>query len=463
MPSETFTDDGQEVTWTVPGGVAEITIEAWGAAGGDGQINISGEDSDPAFLATGQGGLGSYVSGSVAVAGGDTVTMRIGEDGADGGWPDGGTGFTETRDESNPDQTITAEAGDGGGSTAVEVEGDELLRAGGGGGGGAAGMGTTDDATGGASVGSGGDANGGSGGDGSSDASFEFGSASASASGGSGSAGGEFAENGNTASVGESGQEQGAAASGPGGGGDSGGGAGGVDTDSGNVVVAAAAGSGGAGDEFIAGSVSNTSTQNGTTSPNNGTAGQVTISYVQPPDPPSDFSVTGEGRECSLTWTNDPDGYDEIKVYRATQSGGETAADYTLVDTLDGTAESYTDDDNGAGLLDGERYYYRLRPLAGGSSLGWSNEDDATTVIPAPENLTHPVVGDESAAYAWTATHNNGETRVEYRRANEGDDWTTYETVDHETETATVDGLLTGEQYEGRVVAQTDHAETEDI
>jgi len=447
------------VTWTVPGGVAEITIEAWGGAGENGSASASGDDASVSFIGTGSKGLGGYASGTVSVTGGDVVTMRIAENGAGGGDPDGGTGYTETQSDTFPDQTVTADAGNGGGSTVVKVESNEVVRAPGGGGGGAAVMCPPQtDYSGNNSVGSAGDANGGGGNGGSSNVDGFY-TTSASANGGGGGFGGSSGENSNTASVGENQTGQGAAASGPGGGGSQGGRAGGTGTGRDVNAVAAAAGSGGAGDAYLAGSLSNTSTQNSVTSPDNGTAGQVTISYVQPPDPPSDLTVSGGHRECSLTWTNDPDGYDEIEIYRALTSGGETTADYTLVDTVDGTAESYTD---ATAATDGERFYYRLRGIFGGGGIGFSDEDFGATNLPAPTNLAHPTTGDESAAYEWIATHNNGETRVEYRRANEGDDWTTDETVASDVESATVDGLLNGEQYESRVVAQTEHAETED-
>lgn len=460
---ESFTDEGQEIIWNVPDAVSEIIIEAYGARGGTGSASVTGSDVDSQSVTEASGENGGFAAGTYTVSPGDTVTMRIGERGGLGGWPDGGG--TRTEAASNPDGTInvTAEGGEGGGSTRVDVEGVTVVHAGGGGGGGAAGAGENSEGASASDAGAGGYAHTQNGEDASAtanySASFSEYMATSTAGGGSSSGGSPFGSSTALEDV----AIVAAASSGGGGGGDQAGDGGGVDTARDNFAVSSASGGGGSGTAYVDSTATSPNTSNDATSPNNGSNGEVLIKYEQPPSPPSDLVVTGGSDQSVLEWTNDPDGYDEIEVYRATQSGGETVVDYSLVDTIDGAAESYTDDDNGAGLLDGERYYYRLRPLAGGSSLGWSNEADATTDTPAPTDLSHPVVEDKSAEYAWTANHDNGETRVEYRRAGEGDDWTTYETVDHETETATVDGLLTGEQYEGRVVAQTDHAETEDV
>jgi len=439
-----------------PGRRDEITVEAYGARGGDGSGNISGPDVTLPLKTTGDGGNGGYVSGDYSVSPGDVVTMRIGGRGSDGGWPDGGDGPQRSVQDGYPEIQIDTQAGSGGGSTSVDVEGTEILRAGGGGGGGASCTAVVGlDPSGSTNIGDGGYAHTQNGGDGSTNASDRYNSASATANGGG--AGGSDNGGGDAVIAGADGEGRGIGVGGGGGGGDRVGYGGGVGSDGQQNLNVAAAGSGGAGTEFIHTGVSNASTQNDVTSPNNGTAGQVTIEYELPPEPPSDFTVSGGSRETTLTWTNDPDGYDSIEVYRATQSGGKETADYTLVETIGGANESYAD----SGLLDGERYFYRLRPVAGGLTLDFSNEADATTYLPAPTALNAIDERSTEADVSWTDNHNNGGVRVEYREDDAGE-WVVDQTVAREVEQATVDGLLNGQLYGIRVVAQTTDAETED-
>jgi len=464
MPTETFTNDGQEVTWTVPDGVTELTIKTWGAAGWNGDAFIQNQPSQTrSDTAYGVAGRGGQAQATFSVSPGDTVTMRIGSraNGRDGGWPDGKSG----RDvEVGFGPYANAVSGGGGGSTRVDVEGITLVQAGGGGGGGAAscyhdyirfeddgGKNEPDGA-----AGDGGYANNQNGLDATATASeggFNPETDTVSANGG---------VNGFDSFAGQDGSEPvnalGAAAGGGAGGGYSPGGGGEAIASEVGGLAPAAAGGGGSGTEFIASSGTNINTQNDALSPDNGAAGEVILEYPEPPDPISALSVTGGDDQTVLMWTNDPDDYGEIEVYRATASGGETTADYTLVDTISGTTESYTDT---TAITDGERYYYRVVGIIGGNSVGFSNEGSAVTDLPAPTGLSASNVGDESVDLSWTATHDNGDTRVEYR-ADGGSAWTTAQTVAASTEQATVTGLLNGQQYDARVVAQTEHAETED-
>jgi hypothetical protein len=181
--------------------------------------------------------------------------------------------------------------------------------------------------------------------------------------------------------------------------------------------------------------------------------GQVDILYAE--NPTLDTIDASTQREITINWTNN-DTYDNVNVYRATSSGSDIG-DYTQVTQLAGGTTSYTD----TGLLDGERYFYRVTGIVDTLETGVSNELDAVTVLPAPTNLTHSNVGDTSADYSWSATHNNGDTRVEYKDAAAGS-WTTFSTVSNTTEAETVTGLLMGNVYDSRVVAQTEHTETID-
>ncbi|AFH21816.1 hypothetical protein OSG_eHP10_00030 [environmental Halophage eHP-10] len=87
-----------------------------------------------------------------------------------------------------------------------------------------------------------------------------------------------------------------------------------------------------------------------------------------------------------------------------------------------------------------------------------SAEVQATTTLPAPtlDTVTTDATG---ADLAWTATHTNGDTRVEYRDT-DNTTWITDQTVGFATETATITGLDNGTTYDFRVVATTADADS---
>jgi len=110
----TFNFTGTVQTFTVPAGVTEITIEGWGAQG--------------ASSGTSTGGLGGYVSGTLAVTPGEVLSVNVGgSDGYNGGGAPGtgGSGFVSN-------------GGVGGGASDVRQGGtaltDRIIVAGGGGG-----------------------------------------------------------------------------------------------------------------------------------------------------------------------------------------------------------------------------------------------------------------------------------------------------------------------------------------
>ena len=87
-----------------------------------------------------------------------------------------------------------------------------------------------------------------------------------------------------------------------------------------------------------------------------------------------------------------------------------------------------------------------------------STEVNATTTLPAP-TLDSVTTGADSADLAWTATHTNGNTRVEYRDADDTA-WIVDQTVPYATETATISGINNGTTHDFRVVADTTDAES---
>ena len=117
----TFEYAGTMETWTVPPGVTEVQIDAWGAQGGGAiRCNASVFES---------GGLGGYAEGLLTVEPGDVLSILVGGQGEPaGGIPTvGGGGAAGTY------------GGSGGGASTVYLNGtaleDRVLVAGGGGGG----------------------------------------------------------------------------------------------------------------------------------------------------------------------------------------------------------------------------------------------------------------------------------------------------------------------------------------
>jgi hypothetical protein len=89
-------------TWQVPTGITSITIEAWGAQGGDGET-VTGGIWGVSAAYGGTGGLGGYGKGTLAVSAGQTINITVGASGWNGGgsslecdaeacWQQGNTG-----------------------------------------------------------------------------------------------------------------------------------------------------------------------------------------------------------------------------------------------------------------------------------------------------------------------------------------------------------------------------------
>src|SRR5690554_6195879 len=74
MVVETFTSSG---TWTVPAGVTEITVEAWGAGGGGGGSNSNNSGGSG-------GGGGGHTTNTFSVTPGQSVAYTVGAGGAAG-------------------------------------------------------------------------------------------------------------------------------------------------------------------------------------------------------------------------------------------------------------------------------------------------------------------------------------------------------------------------------------------
>jgi len=110
--TQTFSYTGADQTFVVPAGVYTLTVDLYGASGGD---------HDTAW-----GGAGGHVHAAVPVTPGQTLTVRVGGAGADGvaGWPNGGAGPHGGGGGGSSSllsgASIWAEAGAGGGGDHIE-------------------------------------------------------------------------------------------------------------------------------------------------------------------------------------------------------------------------------------------------------------------------------------------------------------------------------------------------------
>jgi hypothetical protein len=102
--SQTFAFTGSPATFVVPSSVTSLTVEAWGASGGRNGPNSA------------NGGLGAYAKSTYTVVPGESITIRVGGQGANG-------------------VGSIAGGGGGGGSFVSKTSGNVLLVVAGGGGG----------------------------------------------------------------------------------------------------------------------------------------------------------------------------------------------------------------------------------------------------------------------------------------------------------------------------------------
>lgn len=166
-------------------------------------------------------------------------------------------------------------------------------------------------------------------------------------------------------------------------------------------------------------------------------------------------AVANADTTVDLSWTDtnpDEDGYE---IHRATASGVDTSG--SPVATVGASVESYQDTD----VPDGRTLYYRVVAVRSGERGVDSAEVSASTPLPAPTDLTANDIRDTGADLQWSANHENGETRIDLSEDDDGN-WTTNTTVAYDVESATITGLLNGQLYGVRVVAQTEDAETVD-
>lgn len=111
-------------------------------------------------------------------------------------------------------------------------------------------------------------------------------------------------------------------------------------------------------------------------------------------DPPSNFSAVQVGDEVDFTWTNQGN-YESLQIHRK-QYGGS----YALLKSIGGSFE----DDYDLTVLEGRRYYWKIRGKIGTTYSAFSNEDDVQVALPAPSNLAgHLNAGSTSATMTWVS------------------------------------------------------------
>jgi hypothetical protein len=113
--AQIFSYTGSNQTYTVPSGAIALTVHLWGAGGGSGF--------------GGSGGAGTYVQGNLIVTPGSSLTIIVGQGGSYNGGATYGNGG-----QSSIQYGYNGGKGSGGGRSAIQLSGTELVNAGGGGG-----------------------------------------------------------------------------------------------------------------------------------------------------------------------------------------------------------------------------------------------------------------------------------------------------------------------------------------
>lgn len=183
--------------------------------------------------------------------------------------------------------------------------------------------------------------------------------------------------------------------------------------------------------------------------------------YTAPANPSALSIDNSVEDDLTLSWTNNAafPTKQETKL-RATASSTWT---HHAGLAADAATDTYT------GLSDGEEYEAFARTTIeqyrrGSGGTYWYTDTStktAITVLPAPTILSADEVTADSVDLSWVDNHDYGDTRIEYKES-DATSWTTFSTLTRGTNSETITGLLNGERYDARVVAQTEHTETED-
>lgn len=131
--------------------------------------------------------------------------------------------------------------------------------------------------------------------------------------------------------------------------------------------------------------------------------------------PPSGLSAsTVSNSQIDLSW-NYGEEVEKARIFRA-QASGTGPGDYTQVDSVAYPTSTYSD----TGLLNGERYFYRVAAVESGVQSSLSNEADATTTLPNPVIDTLNPNNDDYITVDWSDNANNSDGHRVVAGWNEG-------------------------------------------
>jgi len=119
----------------------------------------------------------------------------------------------------------------------------------------------------------------------------------------------------------------------------------------------------------------------------------VTTSLPSPTSLTATVSATST-TQINLSWTDNSDNEDEFRIERKIGVSGT----YSQIATVATNTVAYAN----TGVSDGTIYYYRVRACNALSCSSYSNEDDATTILAAPTNLTCTPVSSSQINLGWT-------------------------------------------------------------
>ncbi len=196
--------------------------------------------------------------------------------------------------------------------------------------------------------------------------------------------------------------------------------------------------------------------------------------YTKPAGATNVSASTGSGRhEIDVSWTDNlvelPETFYEIRTRVGATDTFEKINEPPTI-----SAEAIKPNEGFHATVprrDGEQYEIRVdalvRQCRRGNIKWYPRSQSATTTavtkLPAPTALSIANVGTNSASLSWTINNDYGSVRVD-RRPTDVSSWTTAASgLDLSTESHTLADLRDGEQYDVRVVATTEHSETEDV
>lgn len=117
--------------------------------------------------------------------------------------------------------------------------------------------------------------------------------------------------------------------------------------------------------------------------------------FAQAPNKPINLTATAGNNKIDLTWSNNSSTVDSVRILRSSTAGG-TYSKIDSVDSLNPTSYSNT------GLIEGVKWYYRVRTLNTSGASVVSDSAFATVLPDAPSNLDATAVSGTQINIIWT-------------------------------------------------------------